>query len=195
MPNHPLTPAQLRRIIACCQAETQRRERGLARHSAQYLAVTGIGAETRRFMHQLADVEHAALAVLDGLEGARATSKALAPDNTGGFDWAIAKDGKVIAEAFEHVGYASDGITYDKQPAEANARLIAAAPELLAALEGIMVGGNHLALLIGADHPPYTAEPLAALEHYGAGDTYEVWCCWRAIMQARDVAARATGAA
>jgi hypothetical protein len=68
---HPLTPNQLRRIIAVCQAETQRRERGLARHSAQYLAVTGIGAETRRFMHQLADVEHAALAVLDGLEGTR----------------------------------------------------------------------------------------------------------------------------
>lgn len=69
MQPHP-TPAQARRIIACCQTETQRRVRGLARHSAQYLAVTGIGAETRAFMHQLADVEHAALAVLDGLEDA-----------------------------------------------------------------------------------------------------------------------------
>lgn len=52
-------------------------------------------------------------------------------------------------------------------------------------LENIMVGGNHLALLIGANHPPYTAESEDALRHYGAGDTYEIWCCWRSIMQAR----------
>lgn len=63
------------------------------------------------------------------------TRRAVTPDNTGGYDWAITKDGKVLAEAFENVGYATDGETYDKRPAQANARLIAAAPELLEALE------------------------------------------------------------
>lgn len=56
---------------------------------------------------------------------------------------------------------------------------------LLEALEGVLIGGNHLALLIGADHPPATASCDEALEHYGSSDTYEVWCCWRSIMQAR----------
>ena len=56
---------------------------------------------------------------------------------------------------------------------------------LQAVLDSIMIGGNHLALLIGPDHPPFTALPLDALEHYGAGDIYEIWCCWRSIMTAR----------
>lgn len=53
------------------------------------------------------------------------------------------------------------------------------------ALREVFIGCNHLALLIGADHPPYEAEPPVALAHYGAGDQYEIWCCWRAIMLAR----------
>jgi hypothetical protein len=57
--------------------------------------------------------------------------------------------------------------------------------QLEAAFDGVLIGGNHLALLIGAGHPPYTATPGYALEHYGSGDTYEIWCCWRSIMQAR----------
>lgn len=59
-------------------------------------------------------------------------------------------------------------------------------PELRNAIVAVLTGGNHLALLIGADHPPYEADPETALQHYGAGDTYEVWCCWRTIMQLRD---------
>lgn len=53
------------------------------------------------------------------------------------------------------------------------------------ALDGVMIGGNHLALLIGADHPAYGTDHYAALEHYGAGDHYEAWCAWDAIMLAR----------
>ena len=68
-----------------------------------------------------------------------------------------------------------------------------AVPVMKEALEDIMVGGNHLALLIGADHPPYTSDPQEALEHYGAGDTYEVWCCWRSIMLARQALAALEG--
>lgn len=56
---------------------------------------------------------------------------------------------------------------------------------LVEGLEWIMVGGDHLALLIGADHPPYTAEPDEALAHYGSYGAYEIWCCWRSIMSAR----------
>lgn len=54
-------------------------------------------------------------------------------------------------------------------------------------IHDVLAGGNHLALLIGADHPSYKVDPFVALEHYGAGDTYEIWCCWRSIMRLRDV--------
>jgi hypothetical protein len=53
----------------------------------------------------------------------------------GGYDWGITTvvDGRItcIAEAFEVVGEAT------KAPAEANARLIAAAPDMLEALKDI----------------------------------------------------------
>lgn len=62
--------------------------------------------------------------------------------------------------------------------------------ELEAALRDVMIGGNHCALLIGADHPTHTASHDDALVHYGAGDKYEAWCCWRTIMRARDVLER-----
>lgn len=56
------------------------------------------------------------------------------------------------------------------------------------ALRIVLVGGNHAALLIGADHPPYTAPHDAARKHYaGRQDAYEAWCCWQTIMMARDV--------
>lgn len=74
-----------------------------------------------------------------------------------------------------------------KGKAALNARITAleAMCETLAgALELVMVGGNHLALLIGVDHPPRTASHEDALAHYGAGDAYEIWCCWRTIMDA-----------
>lgn len=53
------------------------------------------------------------------------------------------------------------------------------------ALGAVMIGGNHIALLIGADHPPASTECEYALEHYGAGDQYDAWCCWRSLMRAR----------
>lgn len=54
------------------------------------------------------------------------------------------------------------------------------------ALEKVMVGGNHLGLIIGADHPPYTASHEEARAHYAdAIWTYEAWCCWKTIMEAR----------
>jgi len=58
--------------------------------------------------------------------------------------------------------------------------------ELEAAIEMVMVGGNHIALIIGTDHPPHTVDHNTALASYGAGVQYEAWCAWKAIMEARD---------
>ena len=69
---------------------------------------------------------------------------------------------------------------------------------LRTALESVLIGGNHVALLIGADHPPFTASHDAAMEHYIGRDRrnhngYDAWCCWRAIMHARSALAPAEG--
>lgn len=57
-------------------------------------------------------------------------------------------------------------------------------------LQRVLVGGNHLALLIGADHPPHTANHETARAHYHihrkGQDAYEAWCCWKTIMELRD---------
>lgn len=59
--------------------------------------------------------------------------RASKPDNVGGFDYAIFDDdGKIIAETFQKVDVGAE------RPCEANAKLIAAAPELLFALKEIM---------------------------------------------------------
>lgn len=57
--------------------------------------------------------------------------------------------------------------------------------ELEAALSRCMIGGNHLAVWLPEPCPPVETEPLDALEQIGAGAKYDMWCCWRAIMQAR----------
>jgi len=53
------------------------------------------------------------------------------------------------------------------------------------ALEGVLVGGNHLEAWLPIPHPPLSGEPSTALEQLGAGIAYDIWCCWRSIMQAR----------
>ena len=57
--------------------------------------------------------------------------------------------------------------------------------QLEAALQKVMIGGNHLATIIGATHPQAGTHPAGALEFYGNGHQYDAWCCWNAIMAAR----------
>jgi len=53
------------------------------------------------------------------------------------------------------------------------------------ALLAVSIGGNHAALLIGSDHPPYTASQIEAAKHYGGNlDGLNAWFCWQAIMKA-----------
>lgn len=54
-------------------------------------------------------------------------------------------------------------------------------------LNRVLVGGNHLGIIIGTDHPPHTATNNEALSHYGASDKYEAWCCWKIIMELANV--------
>jgi hypothetical protein len=87
------------------------------------------------------------------------------------------------------------GASYEDDYAEMCAeieRLRAQRDQLLAALNLVMVGGNHLAnVLIGrlgggfaAKFPPDLDHEIA-LRKLGATDEYDVWCCWAAIMTAR----------
>jgi hypothetical protein len=65
--------------------------------------------------------------------------------------------------------------------AECEARL----EKAVEALDGVMIGGNHLATILPDSFPPAKTEPLIALEAMGYGYDFEVWCCWRSIMIAR----------
>lgn len=63
--------------------------------------------------------------------GPWSTRRAVTPDNVGGYDVAIVDaQRKIIAEAYEITDTGDEG----KRPVQANARLIAAAPELYEAL-------------------------------------------------------------
>ena len=85
---------------------------------------------------------------------------------------------------------------YDKMGrigTEAYRDLEAKLEKAVEALDGVMVGGNHLAVWLSDDHPPAEVEPLAALEKIGAGVSFDVWCCWRSIMLARTTLAELKG--
>jgi hypothetical protein len=57
---------------------------------------------------------------------------------------------------------------------------------LRAALDRCMIGGNHLATYHKTTWPEPGSDPAKALEALGAGWEYDMWCCWGAIMCARD---------
>jgi len=76
--------------------------------------------------------------------------------------------------------------TFPNRTAEFIAEQAATIKALLEALDGVMIGGNHLAGLLPMDNVSYESDPATALEQMGSGMDYEVWCCWRSIMRARD---------
>lgn len=94
-------------------------------------------------------------------------SRSLHPDNTGGYDYAVAdSENLIVAEFFEHVAHDGNG-GYVKLPAKANAELYVAAPDLLAVL-------------------------TEALTHAAAGGCGR-WQDVPWIMRARDAVEKATG--
>jgi hypothetical protein len=61
---------------------------------------------------------------------------------------------------------------------------------LVEAGDRVLIGSNHAALLIGADHPPASSSCDEARAHYYATknpDAYEAWCCWKTIWEFGDV--------
>ena len=62
-------------------------------------------------------------------------------------------------------------------------------PDIRAALDGIMIGGNHLAnvlvgMLGGGFAKDYPIE-LDAINDFVPREAYDIWVCWRAIMLSR----------
>jgi hypothetical protein len=110
---------------------------------------------------------------------------------------------KLLAEAMEDDPFMDDlwvvGTTGQHQRCEhyagiAATLLIERVERLEEALDLTMVGGNHLAtVLIGklgagfAEEFPPDLDQELALRMLCATDTYDVWCCWSAIMRARSV--------
>lgn len=79
---------------------------------------------------------------------------------------------------------------FDQQTAD----LIRENAKLKQAVEMMSIGANHIAcVLIGrlgagfADKFPPQMPAWQVLEKLGAGDDYEIWCCWSAAMRTRDV--------
>lgn len=58
---------------------------------------------------------------------------------------------------------------------------------LMSALNLCLIGGNHLPHIFGVDHPHAGLPCEVAMKFFGPGDKYEAWCCWDAIMRARDI--------
>jgi hypothetical protein len=56
---------------------------------------------------------------------------------------------------------------------------------LRAALERTQIGVNHIALYRTDRWPDYGTDNMVALEKLGAGQEYDMWCCWNAAMCAR----------
>lgn len=65
--------------------------------------------------------------------------------------------------------------------------------DLCVIVERMLVAGNHIATYRSDNWPDYKLDGLTrgqqcehALRILGAGRDYDMWCCWSAMMQARD---------
>lgn len=89
-------------------------------------------------------------------------------------------------------GVVSKTFDEDEFPSETVAKLRAREEKLRRALDGVMIGGNHLASMLlswlGASEdkfPPFTTDPKDAQKIIEDPNIYDGWVCWRAIMLAR----------
>lgn len=67
----------------------------------------------------------------------------------------------------------------------AQAALTTDGSALAQAMEGVLIGGNHLVSHLGQKHPPHDATDDDALAYYGAGWRYDAWAAWSRIMRLR----------
>lgn len=97
------------------------------------------------------------------------------------------KQGKKYSAADNLRNWAKAKATEDNEYLRADLLSNAACIEdLAAALKEVLIGGNHLALLIRHGHPSANATPRDAACHYGPDiPAYDAWCCWSSIMRAR----------
>lgn len=79
------------------------------------------------------------------------------------------------------------------KPLYSRRQLEAEKDRLRAALDRVMVAGNHIATYRTDRWPDYKPDGLTREQHcehalrtLGAGREYDMWCCWSAIMQTRD---------
>ena len=67
---------------------------------------------------------------------------------------------------------------------------------LIGGADAVLIGGNHLAIHLPTGHPSHHTDHDSAREwFYERGQSrpdeswiilYDLWCCWRSIMQLRD---------
>lgn len=56
---------------------------------------------------------------------------------------------------------------------------------LRVAVANVLTGINHVALYKADNWPEPGMDPMVALEQIGAGQSYDLWCCWSAGMRVR----------
>jgi hypothetical protein len=92
----------------------------------------------------------------------------------------------VVAKTRGRTRYAGQELCDDELLVAEIERLRTEIEMLRAAVQRMLVGGNHLAAHIDFRGPHYGCHHEEGLEYYGAGPAYDMWCCWKAIMTARD---------
>jgi len=118
-----------------------------------------------------ADVRAQRAAKAGHTPGPLKVTRAHRPDNTGGYDYAVSdSENHVVAEFFEHVGHDGYG-RYVKLPAQANAQLYVAAPDLLEAIglaRAVLLGIRDVHKLSSIDTALSYIDPAISLATGGA---------------------------
>lgn len=93
--------------------------------------------------------------------------------------------GEAIQEAIDKAVYPFEFALHAKT-SELYPDLQAEIVRLKKAVERMGIGVNHIATYRTDAWPDYGTSPLSALDKLGAGQEYDMWCCWNAAMCVRD---------